>query len=474
MVYTTGQPNGATDVLSILHDGNFTTCITSHLDKSTPMAVEDCVSWVESPFFPLKSLADATVELFQTGGLPQIKNIKDGEIQATLDRIHQMIDDKHTKKRLIFVSGVPGAGKTLVGLKTVYDYANADTVHPIYLSGNDPLVNILQCMLSVNVGTMEGKSFIGTMKTFKRYGYEGAPPPHQNLLVFDEAQRAWDTDKTDPTLTEPMLLAQIGDKIVEAGKQVTLLCLMGEGQVIGRGEESGRKIWQDAFQNRDDWEIFVPPAYRTFFLPSVHHHVMDALHLDVSIRNDFIDVSPWVEAILSLDLEAAHSAYKNMIAQGFRCCLITNYHQVQQIFAHLKAKYPEAHTGLLMSSHGKARATDFGGQSISSYVKAENAYLWYQSNGSQGTIAGSEYLVQGIELEYPIVCFIGDYYIKNGMWTIDPYAKNTNFQDHSAILQNVYRVLLTRSRKGMTIYLPETNPKLQETVAWFRSMLHVL
>lgn len=114
----------------------------------------------------------------------------------------------------------------------------------------------------------------------------------------------------------------------------------------------------------------------------------------------------------------------------------------------------------------------FGPQYRGCYVKAEEAYHWYTEESYQLTRGASEFLIQGIELEYPIVSFVGDYFIQDGKWKVDPHASNPGFKDLEKVIQNVYRVLLTRSRKGMFLYFPK-DPKLDETYGWFASMMTV-
>ena len=106
------------------------------------------------------------------------------------------------------------------------------------------------------------------------------------------------------------------------------------------------------------------------------------------------------------------------------------------------------------------------------YVKANEAYQQYTNESYTLTRAASEFLIQGIELEYPIVAFVGDYYIKDGAWTIDPQTTDPGLKDLTTVIENVYRVLLTRSRKGMFIYIPDI-PKMRETIKWFSSLLSI-
>lgn len=304
LVYTPGDPTGRHDLVDILHPKNFTQAVKTCLAGEAPMSEDICNEWVTSPFHPLKNIAEATLQLFRDGDLPNIKSIREGDIKDALAYIYRVIDDPERQKNILFVSGVPGAGKTLVGLKTVYDHARpGEKLTPIYLSGNDPLVNILQNTLSVNQVNLEGRSYIQAMKNFKRRARDSAPPMN-HIIVFDEAQRAWDTDRKEPGQTEATLLLRLGDRIAARYGRVTIICLIGDGQAIHKNEETGMSLWVDALADstREDWNVYAPEKYGSLF-------------------------------------------------------------------------------------HGRINCT-----------------------------MASEFLIQGIELEYPIAAFAGDYYIRNGQW----------------------------------------------------------
>ncbi len=472
LVYTPGDPTGAHDVIDILCSSNFNQTIKDALNGEQPMSYDECEAWIASPFHPLKNLAEATLQLFRDGDLPNIKSIREGDIKDTLDGINRIIDNPDIEKSILFVSGVPGSGKTLVGLKTVYDHGKpGEKLNPIYLSGNDPLVNILQNTLSLNHVDLEGGSYIQPMKNFKKNAYTNTVPMN-NIIVFDEAQRAWDIDRREPGQTEATLLLRIGDKIANCYGKVTIICLIGDGQAIHVNEETGMPIWANALNGRNDWNIYVPEAYSELFAKNQTCNVVSELMLDTSIRHDFIDVSPWVEAILDLDMERAKSLYKNMLAKGFECWPFGDKSKLPGIINYIDKNFEGSHTGIVVSSHMNNR-TSFGSQYKGSYVKAEDAYNWYMVEGRKLTRGASEFLIQGIELEFPIVSFVGDYYIHNGHWVIDPSATfKAEIKDRETLIKNVYRVLLTRSRKGMFLYFP-SDSKLNETHQWFENMLDV-
>lgn len=162
-----------------------------------------------------------------------------------------------------------------------------------------------------------------------------------------------------------------------------------------------------------------------------------------------------------------------MLKQGFNCWYFTGKEQIKHYIEYIIRTYPGSHTGLVVSSHfDKYSRHLFGPQYRGSYVKATEAYQWYTNESYTLTRAASEFLIQGIELEYPIVAFVGDYYIKDGKWTIDPQTTNPGLKDLRTVIENVYRVLLTRSRKGMLIYIPGI-PKMRETIEWFSSLLSI-
>lgn len=470
LVYIPGDPTGRHDLVDILCPSNFTQTIKDVLAGETPMP--DAEAWVASPFHPLKNIAEATLQLFKDGDLPNIKSIREGDIKDTLNMINGVIDDPDISKSILFVSGVPGSGKTLVGLKTVYDYARpGEELNPIYLSGNNPLVNILQNTLSVHHVDLEGGSYIQPMKHFKKNAYRDTVPMN-DIIVFDEAQRAWDTDRREPNQTEATLLLRIGDWIADYYGKITIICLIGDGQAIHVNEETGMPIWADALAGRNDWNVYVPETYAVLFDRTQSCSAVSELMLDTSIRHDFIDVSPWVEAILELDIDRARNLYREMIAKGFKCWWFRDQAKISQIVDYVQKNFPGSHTGIVVSSHTR-EAGFFGRQYRGSYVKAEDAYNWYMNEGPRLTRGASEFLIQGIELEYPIVSLVGDYYIQNGQWIIDPRADfKSEIRDRETLIKNVYRVLLTRSRKGMFLYFPQ-DPKLNETYQWFVDMLQI-
>ena len=209
------------------------------------------------------------------------------------------------------------------------------------------------------------------------------------------------------------------------------------------------------------------------------------LFLDTSIRNDFINVSPWVESLLHCDFKKAKRQYIELKKQGFKVAIIHNPEMLPQIIENVQNNYPYDHTGLISSSHDPFKYNNFdkeifGSQYSGSNIFSNNIYNWFVHDSVSLKQSATEYDIQGLELEWPIVTFTGDYYLKKDnisgttKWEVNPKAKNINgLHDASTVLRNVYRVLLTRSRKGMYIYIPKKIHNLDETNKILSSIINI-
>lgn len=431
---------------------------------------DEVEEWVNSSYQPLPTVTKATLDLFQNGHLPYIKSIEEGAISKTVNfvkkRIHQnVIQD--CKKDIIFVSGVPGAGKTLVALKTLYDYNSYQfqtckrSLAAIYLSGNGPLVNVLQKQLEhIDFNESVGSTYIKGVFEFKREYLNTRNIPSFYTIFFDEAQRAWDEKKMGHyRISEPEGLLQVGEKIYEDKGYVTIVCFIGDGQAIHVGEEQGLSLWQEALRNHHGWRVFIPPAYTEDFI-DVHFRGHEELFLDTSIRSSFIDTSRWIEAVLSGDISSAKQELMLMQEKGYRLRLSRNYETCKHYIEKKNEEYQDLTYGLLVSSRAyenQVRRYTHNSR-YKSFMKDRDAGNWFLYDSKTWQQGATEFVCQGLELDFPLVCFGGDYYLEHGEWKIDPsiYAKNwQKFSDFSSIVKNIYRVLLSRARKGMVLYIPD-------------------
>jgi DUF2075 family protein len=466
---------------------------TLHIEdaQSLPMDEED--QWLASDYHPIPSMVEATLTLFQEGELPQIKSIQDSDIEQTVTYVKKRIfanQSKEKRKDILFVSGVPGAGKTLVALKTLYDY-NAyqynkyqNGMAAIYLSGNGPLISVLQEQLQdVSFNQSVGKTYIHGVFAFKKEYLKTKKSPPFHAIFFDEAQRAWDQEMMKRYhMSEPEGLLQVGEKIYRDKGSVTIVCFIGDGQAIHFGEEKGLALWVEALKNSPGWRVFVPPNYTKEFQAISSMEVAD-LHLKTSIRSNFINTSGWIEALLKANLEQCKEELANMKEKGYIIRLSHDYTACKQFIEEQASYNPQSTFGLLVSSKASERDVRryTSNPGYLKYMKDTEAGKWFLSKSKTWSQGATEFICQGLELDFPLVCFGGDYYINDGSWEIDPatykqYQRKPNedysakkFNDFSSIVDNIYRVLLSRARKGMVIYIPKEE-KLQQTYDYFKAM----
>lgn len=476
---STHEENG----LTILTQTNFINILESILDR--PMMPVDVDNWLSSPYQPVPNIIEATKNLFLKGELPYIKSIAEGDIASAVKKIDDLVkeNEKAAKKRIIFLSGVPGAGKTLVGLKTVYDYnlyryqTKQQAIRAIYLSGNGPLVNVLQYQLSTGtVNGLEGKAYIRGMLSYKREYLETTAVPQQTFIVFDEAQRAWDMEKMRKTYSEAEAILKIGSKIYTAHGEVTILCLIGDGQAIHTGEEKGMQLWIDALRKDKEWEVYIPPKYKEVLSALPNTIIEQELHLDTSIRTNFIDMSKWLEAVLRVDSQSAKEEFEKLKSLGFKIRVTRDFSKLQMKMPGLKRVYKQSKYGLLISSKAKSYEDQIKQYTNNSYktsfVKDTEAGKWFMQDCEKLEIAASEFLCQGLEIDMPIVVFGGDYLIKGDAWNIPSEIRKTNsykYRDLDTIIQNIYRVLLSRAKQGMILFIPNDSI-FDETYEFFKAI----
>jgi len=233
-------------------------------------------------YAPLPTIVQAARELFERRELPMIKRAR-----AATDPALQYIsaiarEAARTRSRhLVLLSGVPGSGKTLVGLQLVHAHwlddlsvprANGKPAAPaVYLSGNGPLVQVLQHALKDGGGG--GKTFVQAIKSYvSQHSRPGKPVPPEHLIVFDEAQRAHDAERVAHVhgvsigKSEPEHLIEFCERTPE---WCVLVALIGNGQAIHVGEEGGIPLWRDAVQSSSrasEWTVHGAPAFANVFI----------------------------------------------------------------------------------------------------------------------------------------------------------------------------------------------------------------
>lgn len=252
--------------------------------------------------------------------LPNIRRVNSTGIPEAIRLLEETTEyaKKEKKHILALVTGVPGAGKTFLGLQFVYNICEDDhAVNSVYLSGNGPLVEVLTNALGSNV-------FVKDLhKVENEYIRNGAHDFHNNVIVFDEGQRAWDKKqmadkKRGHNVSEPDVMVKLAEDRLD---WCVLLVLVGEGQEIHNGENAGITQWNDALNNSGiEWEVICPDK-----LASVFHRDQkmiegdcNKLDLTVSLRTHLAgDVSNFVNAIIEGNISKAKKYTKDIFDAGF-------------------------------------------------------------------------------------------------------------------------------------------------------------
>ena len=416
-------------------------------------------AWLEAPYAPLPTLVAAARRIFEHEPLPRIRRAESAHIPETVALLEALAAEarSHGQRKLILVGGVPGAGKTLAGLSLVYAASGLEA-DATFLSGNGPLVKVLQDALQSRVFVRDLHKFIGD------YGLKGRDPQH-HVVVFDEAQRMWDRrymgEKRDVEASEPDLLISTGDRLPG---WAALVGLVGEGQEIYVGEEGGLGLWADALaQSSEHWEVHGPPGIADIF-PGDEVHEHDLLMLRVPLRSRRAEhLYEWVRLLLRGSPALAARKASHVQAAGFPMWLTRDLDEAKE-YARLRyAGEPGARYGLMVSSHADRKHIQRGlDVSFHTMGRLNNRIgRWFNAEPEdpasccQLAQPVTEFQVQGLEVDLPIVMWGEDLLWSGTGWDFKPKRRRAHVEAPEQLLENVYRVLLTRGRDGLIIVVPE-------------------
>lgn len=437
----------------------------------------------ESAYCPLPTLVKAARELFQSGTLRVIHRAR-AATEPAVDEITRIIHQAAlTKSRhLILLTGVPGAGKTLVGLRTVHakyldDLAvpRADgkpTAPAVFLSGNGPLVEVLQHELSGGGGG--GKTFVRGVKDYvTRYSTRRDAIPPEHVLIFDEAQRAFDakmmaTKHGDPHISsEPEQFVEFADRIPE---WCVVVGLIGSGQEIHVGEEGGIAQWRTAVERskrRSEWTVHVPAALSsTFEGGEVPFEARSALSLDVELRYHLApEIHSFVHGLLTDGPSPILSKQAERLnASGFHLRITRSLDTARQYLRERYEQDEDARFGIVASSKDK-HLMQYGIPNDFQSTKRVRVGPWYGDREDDAgrrscrhlEICVTEFGAQGLELDATLLAWGTDFRRDGGRWSNDlarGYLRKAMVRDPFQLRLNAYRVLLTRGRDGCVAYVP--------------------
>ncbi len=381
-------------------------------------------------------------------------------------------------------TGVPGAGKTLVGLRIAHAHFLDDlavprdngkpTVPAVYLSGNGPLVEVLQYELREAGGG--GKTFVRGVRDYvKQYSGRRNLVPPEHVLIFDEAQRAFDAERVESThsrnagvsqgKSEPEHFIEFAERIPE---WCVVIGLIGGGQEIHVGEEAGLVQWRHAIEGCGtpaDWEVHCPPESAAVFAGSEIRRVVEQeLSLDTEIRFHLAtDVHDLVNALLERcsSGEAAETA-RLLENQGYHLRITRDLEKAKGYLRERYAESPESRYGLVASAKDKS-LVQFGVANDFQSTKRVKFGPWYgdaeDSPLSCRRLSDvvTEFGAQGLELDAVLLAWGTDLMMEGGSWTnrkARGYMRGVNVKDPFKLRINAYRVLLTRGRDATVVFVP--------------------
>ena len=457
----------------------------------------DFDKWFNSPYYPTPTIIAAAVEAYSSHHLSEIAQSEAGQenIDACEEKINEVIAyaEQNKKKCICFVTGVPGAGKTLVGLDVVAkNLDKGDSNLSVYLSGNGPLVEVLREALKRSVKAKKQlnreteaaiNALIQSSFAFKKDNASHKHPTPENILIFDEAQRVWNQEKMarkhkDPLMavSEPHLLYSIMDRHQD---WAVMICLVGLGQDIYDGEVGINEWFRCGIQDFTDWELYYSPEIfsqvedknidKDLITGCDRCHQMTELHLKTSIRSFRADKQcQFVDALLDNDPEQARAVY-NLIQDRYPVYLTRDF-QLAKTWVKKQVRGSQR-CGVMACSSAQRLKPE--GIYVPTDIDVKNWFLAPSDDlrsSNMLEIVASEFKVQGLEIDWGIVCWDADLRrsAKGKDWDFYSFRgtrwNKRNKAEQRRYLLNSYRVLLTRSRQGMVIFVPKgTDPEMDPT-----------
>lgn len=472
----------------------------------------DFEKWFNSPYYPTPTIIAAAVEAYSSHNLSEIAQSEAGQddIDGCEAKIYEVIDYARSckKKCVCFVTGVPGAGKTLVGLDVVAKSLDggADSLS-VYLSGNGPLVEVLREALKKSVAAKDKEleeqwrrakkdavngsvppkpeklfnrntqvainTLIQSSFSFKKDNASHKRPTAENILIFDEAQRVWNQEKMarkhdDPLMavSEPHLLFSIMDRHQD---WAVMICLVGLGQDIYDGEVGINEWFRCGVEDFLEWELYYSPAIfsqvedknidKDMIIGCSRCHQIPELHLKTSIRSFRADKQcQFVDSLLDNDPKRTAEVYK-MISKKYPVYVTRDYEQAKK-WARKQVRGSQRCGVLACSSAQRLKPY---GIYVQTDIDVKNWFLAPSDDlrsSNMLEVVASEFKVQGLEIDWAIVCWDADLRrSKNGKeWEHYTFRgtkwNKRNKSEQKRYLVNSYRVLLTRARQGMVIFVP--------------------
>ena len=454
-------------------------------------------NWEKGRYQPTPNIIEAAIALYSGHSVTDISRSDASAINLsqTSDAVSEIIriSKEQSYKSICFVTGVPGSGKTLVGLNIATTHINKENdLYSVFLSGNGPLVAILREALTrdkvkrekergnkikKSEAMSEVKLFIQNVHNFRDEGLiDLQKPPIEHVALFDEAQRAWDLQQTvnfmnrkrgyaNFQMSEPEFLVSCLDRHPD---WAVVVCLVGGGQEINTGE-AGISEWIEALERSfPSWHVYISSRLtdseygteKVLNKIQTRRHVVykDELHLSVSMRSFRAEnVSLLVKQVLDLETDEAKKTLAKV--RGKYPIVITRDLAKAKQWLKTQARGSERY-GIVVSSKAerlKPHAID---------VKTPVDPIHWFLDGKEDVRSSyyledvvTEFQVQGLELDWACVTWDADFRYAKHDWEHFSFVgdrwNRIRKPERQNYLKNAYRVLLTRARQGMVIVVPE-------------------
>lgn len=472
----------------------------------------DFDKWFNSPYYPTPTIIAAAVEAYSSHNISQIAQSEAGQenIDSCENKIYEIIEyaRNNKKKCVCFITGVPGAGKTLVGLDVVAKSLDSKSDRlSVYLSGNGALVEVLREALKKSIEATDKEreslwkrakksadkntvipkpeklfnpktqaainTLIQSSYTFKNDNASHNHPTPEKILIFDEAQRVWNQEQMrrkhdDPLMnvSEPHLLFSIMDRHED---WTVMICLVGLGQDIYDGEVGINEWFRCGIEDFSEWDLY--------YSPLIFSQIEDK-----NIDKDMILNCPRCHQIPELHLRTSIRSFRAEKQCQFVDNLLDNEpFKTSEIYSQISEKYPIYITRDYAKAKKWVRNQVRGSQrsgvlacSSAQRLKPEGIYVpknidvknWFLAPSddlrslNMLEVVASEFKVQGLEIDWAIVCWDADLRRSSNGKEWDHYTfrgtkwNKRNRAEQKRYLVNAYRVLLTRARQGMVIFVP--------------------
>ncbi|MCR5523959.1 MAG: DUF2075 domain-containing protein [Clostridia bacterium] len=470
-------------------------CITDVYNKYGSDEEIDFNAWYNSQYCPTPTIIEAAVEAYINNTVEDIAHSEAGQadIDACEEEVSKIVEyaKNNNKKCICFITGVPGAGKTLVGLDLASKNLSVENnTKAVYLSGNGPLVAVLRKALVENSikrknskEKIDKKAARTAVQAFIQAAYQFRKDnllhpdnePPENVLIFDEAQRCWDKNQLtkfvknkmgkDIDMSEPECFIEIMNRRKD---WAVIICLVGLGQDIYDGEVGINEWFRSAIEDFDDWELYYSEKIfeqiednaidRDLITNSPKAHIVKELHLSTGIRSFRSQrQSELIDNLLAGNSEIAKEIYNDIFDKY--PIYVTRDIKKAKDYTRKKVRGSQR-CGIVACSSAQRLKPD--GLFVPTNIDVENWFLApkedLRSSNAMEVVA-SEFKVQGLEIDYSIVCWDADLRRTSKGWDYYNF-RGTKWQHRNQPIQqryliNAYRVLLTRARQSMIIFVPE-------------------